>query len=308
LPGETRPWQSTTVYAKLAGYLTKIAVDKGDHVKKGQIIARVASPETDMQVANLQAALRIAKQTEARYVALVDGGSVSAQEMDAARAARQSAQAALDAELAIQNYEIIRAPYDGVITARYTDGGVLLPAATTSTQSALPLVEIQDQRFIRLVTYVGQAEAPFVKVGDAVHITSRELQNLNIETTVTRISEALDAHTRTMLVEIHLDNRTGLLRPGSYVQVKLDVGVPQGVTVPVDAVFLRGGVSYVAVIEDDQAHYVQVKTGLDDGRNIQILTGLQAGQHVGLHIGDAISDGAKVRIIEPHHHQVPKQE
>jgi len=308
LPGETRPWQSATVYAKIAGYLDKITVDKGDHVKKGQIVARVASPETDMQVANLQAALRIAQQTEARYRALVDGGSVSAQEMDTAKAARESAQAALNAQLAIQNYEIIRAPFDGVVTARYTDGGVLLPAATTSTQSALPLIEVQDQSAIRLVTYVGQAEAPFVKVGDGVHITSRDLPNLDIETTVTRISEALDAHTRTMLVEVQLDNRTGMLRPGIYVQVKLDVAVPKTVTVPVDAVFLRGGVSYVAVIEDDHAHYVQVKTGLDDGRNVQILAGLTAGQHVGLHIGDAISDGAKVRIIEPHHNQVPKQE
>ena len=308
LPGEARPWQNTTVYAKISGYLEKISVDKGDRVKKGQILARVASPETDMQVKNLEAALRIAKQTEARYLALVDTGSVSLQEMDTAKAARQSAQAALDAQLAIQNYQNIRAPYDGVVTARYTDGGVLLPAATASTQSALPLLEIQDQSIIRLVTYVGQAEAPFVKVGDAAHVTSRDLPDLNIKTTVTRISEALDAHTRTMLVEIDLDNRTRQLRPGLYVQVKLDVNVPKAVTVPIDAVFLRGGVSYVAVIEDDHAHYVQVKTGLNDGRNIHILAGLTPGQHVGLHIGDAISDGARVRIIEPHHNQVPKQE
>ncbi len=271
-------------------------------------MARIASPETDMEVRKLQSALHIARQTEDRYRALVSGGAVSQQEMDTALAARVSAQAALDAQLALQNYELVRAPYDGVVTARYTDGGVLLPAATSSTQSALPLMEIQDMSYVRVMTYVGQQEAPFVKTGDKVRITSKDLPNLNIDTTVTRISEALDAHTRTMLVEVDLDNRAGTLRTGIYVQVTLDVAVPQSLTVPVDALFLRGGIAYVAVIEDDHARYVQVKTGLDDGRNIQILAGLTAGQHVGMHIGDAISDGAKVRIIEPHHNQVPKRE
>lgn len=308
LPGELRPLQNNTVYAKISGYLAKINVDRGDRVKKGQVVARIASQETDMAVRKLQSALTIAKQTEARYAALVSGGAVSQQEMDTARANRLSAQAALDAELALQNYELIRAPFDGVVTARYTDGGVLLPAATSSTQSALPLLEIQDMSYIRVMTYVGQQEAAFIKAGDRVHITSRDLPNLNIDTTVTRISEALDAHTRTMLVEVDLDNRAGTLRSGIYVQVQLDVAIPQALMVPVDAVFLRGGVPYVAVIEDDHAHYVQVKTGLDDGRTIQILAGLQPGQHVGLHIGDAISDGARVRIIEPHRPQVPKQE
>lgn len=308
LPGELRPLQNNTVYAKISGYLEKISVDRGDRVKKGQVVARIASQETDMEVRKLQSALTIAKQTEARYAALVSGGAVSQQEMDTARANRQSAQAALNAELAVQNYELIRAPFDGIVTARYTDGGVLLPAATSSTQAALPLMEIQDMSFVRVMTYVGQQEAPFIKAGDKVHITSRDMPTLNIDTHVTRISEALDAHTRTMLVEVDLDNQTGLLRTGIYVQVQLDVAVPQALMVPVDAVFLRGGIAYVAVIEDDIAHYVQVKTGLDDGRNIHILAGLQAGQHVGLHIGDAISDGARVRIIEPHHPQVPKQE
>jgi membrane fusion protein (multidrug efflux system) len=308
LPGELRPLQEATVYAKLAGYLKAIHVDKGDHVKAGQVIAQVSSPETDQQVINLAADLKNKTQIENRYQALIAGGSVSQQELETARAARASAQAALRGATALKNYETIRAPYTGIITARYADAGVLLPAATGSTQAAQPLVEIQDASWIRIFVYVGQAEAPFVKTGDSIHITSRDLPDLSLQTHITRISGALDPHTRTMLVEVDVDNRMGILTPGLYVQATLDITMPQAMTVPVDAIFLRNGIAYVAAVEDGVAHYIQVKTGLDDGRNVHILEGVEPGMHVGLHIGDSIADGARVRIIEPHHIQVPKKE
>ena len=145
-------------------------------------------------------------------------------------------------------------------------------------------------------------------VGAPVRITSRDLPELGLDTKITRVAGALDAHTRTMLVEVDVDNRAGMLTPGIYVQAALDITVPKALTVPVDAIFLRGGVPYVAVLDDGVAKYTQVKTGYDDGRNVHILQGVAAGMHVGLHIGDAVSDGARVKVIEPHHEQVPKRE
>lgn len=306
LPGELRPWQSAVLYAKVAGYLERIDVDKGDRVRRGQPLAHVLSPETDQQVLSLAAELHNKQQLEARYRALAPSGAISQQELEDVVAARASAQAALDGAHALKRYEVIRAPYDGVVTARFTDAGALLPAATSSTQAAQPLLEIQDMAQVRVFVYVGQADAPFVRVGDAAHITCHDLPDLALDAKVARVAGALEAHTRTMLVELDIDNRSGVLTPGLFVQVGLDIAVPSALTVPVDAIFLRAGVPHVAVVHEGVAHYRQVKTGLDDGRNVHILEGVEAGEHVGLHIADDVSDGARVRIIEPHHSHVPK--
>lgn len=297
LPGELRPFRVTTVYSKVSGYLREINVDKGDKVKAGQALGRVESPETDQQVLSLEADLVRKRQVNDRYRSLVGKGVVSAQEMDNAAAALQSGMADLDRLRALKSYETIRAPFDGIVTARYADPGALLPAATGSTQAAQPLVEVQDMSRVRIFVYVSQAEAPYIKDGDPVTLVSQEDTHLAVEATITRTTHALDMRTRTMLVEIDLDNKDGKLYPGLFVNATLQVNSAAMLTMPSDAVFLRNGKPTVAVIEDNVAKYTPVEIASDDGHIVHIASGLKVGQMVGLHVSDAVSDGATVKPV-----------
>lgn len=298
LPGELRPFKVTTVYAKVSGYLKDIYVDKGDQVKYAQALGQVESPETDQQVLSMQADLVVKKQIYDRYKTLVGSGVISAQEMDNAEANLHSVTAQLDGLKALKSYETIRAPFDGIITARYADPGALLPAATGSTQSAQPLVEIQDMSKVRLFVYVGQSEAPYVHVGDNAKITSDNDTSIHLTAPITRIAHALDLRTRTMLVEIDLENKERLLYPGLYVNVTLSIHAPKELTVPSEAIFMRHGLSMVAVVEDQTVKYTQVEVISDDGHIVHVTSGLSEGQKVGLHVGDAISDGSHVKPID----------
>lgn len=298
LPGELRPYRVTTVYSKVSGYLREINVDKGDKVKGGQALGRVESPETDQQFLSVEADLVMKRQINDRYRNLVGKGVVSAQEMDNAAAALQSGMADLDRLRALKSYEIIRAPFDGIVTARYADPGALLPAATGSTQAAQPLVEVQDMSRVRIFVYVSQAEAPYIRDGDPVTLVSQEDSHVKVEATITRTTHALDLRTRTMLVEIDLDNKDGRLYPGLFVNVTLQVNSAAMLVMPSDAVFLRNGKPTVAVIEDDIAKYTPVEIASDDGHTVHIASGLKVGQLVGLHISDSVSDGAKVKPLQ----------
>jgi RND family efflux transporter MFP subunit len=298
LPGELRPYRVTTVYAKTSGYLKAIYVDKGDRVKSGQALGLVESPETDQQVLSTQADLGMKRQIYDRYRALVGKGVVSAQEMDNAAAALHSAEAELERLRALKDYETIRAPFDGIVTARYADPGALMPAATGATQSAQPLVEVQDMSKVRIFVYVAQTEAPYIREGDPVQIASQENASVKVQAKVTRTTHALDLRTRTMLVEVDLDNKEGLLYPGLFVDATLQVDSPAMLTMPSDAVFLRNGQSMVAVVDDGVAKYTPVEIASDDGHIVHVASGLRAGQMVGLHVGDAVSDGAKVKPFE----------
>jgi multidrug efflux pump subunit AcrA (membrane-fusion protein) len=157
---------------------------------------------------------------------------------------------------------------------------------------------------VRIFVYVGQSDAPFVKVGDAAHIASRELHDLFVDSKVTRVAHALDSRTRTMLVELDVPNPKAQLTPGLYVQVSLQLAVPPAPRVPAEAVFLRKGVPYVAVIDNNVARHTRVRLGQSDGKWVQVLEGVTVGQTVGLHVGDDVLDGTRVRPIEPRHPKV----
>lgn len=297
LPGEIRPKQAVTLYAKVPGYLREMLVDKGDTVKNGQILGVVESPETEQQLIDAQSSLQLKKQLVARLTGLVGGGVVSAQEMDEAKAQLRSAQADVARITALKGYTALRAPFAGVITARYADAGALLPAATASTGSAQPLVELQDMRRVRIWTYLGQADAPFVRVGDAATVASRDAAVAPFAATVTRTSRSLEARSRTMLVEIEVANDDYRLTPGLFVDVELHIEVPSTLQVPSDALMTRGGKSMLVRVQDNTAHLVDAEVGRDDGRFITVLGGVDKGDLVGLHVPDDVEEGAHIRPI-----------
>src|SRR5581483_11505864 len=184
LPADVRGIFQSTVYAKIAGYVKSMNVDKGDQVKAGQLLVVLRSPELEQQVAAAQADLAIKKVTLDRYAQLVKKDFVSKQDYDTAQAQYEVSRATLAQARSFQAYQTLRAPFAGTITARYVDPGALVPAATGSTQSAAPLVDIADLRRLRILVFLQQDAAAFVRAGDRVDIRVDEQPALRIEAPV----------------------------------------------------------------------------------------------------------------------------
>jgi len=299
LPGEVHPFQQATLYAKVSGYVTSIRVDKGDQVKRDQLLATLESPDVDQQVRAAEAELSLRQQMLKRAQALVGPHVISDQELDQALAAVKTAQAALDRAKAMRAYETIRAPFSGIITARYVDKGALVPAATGSTQSALPVVDIADMDRLRIYVYLGQDIAPFVAEGDPAKISFHALPGEALEAKVTRISRALDPRTRTMLCEVDIDNPGHRLYPGTFVNVHLMIRGNSTPLVPVEALISQGAGLFVATVKDRKIQLVKVQTGIDDGKKVQILAGLRGDEWVALSLSSAVSDGSSIQPLEP---------
>ena len=299
LPGEVHAWKQATLYAKVSGYVKRMNVDKGDTVKEGQLLATLESPETDQAVLSARAAFATKKLVADRYKQLAPKGVVSQQELDTASGDLAVAEAELARTAALGAYEAIRAPFDGIVTSRFVDPGALLPAATGSTSSAQPLVEVTDMTRVRVYVYLGQGDAPFVKEGTAVRLESDAHPGKGLDASVTRLTRELDEKTRTMLTEVDIDNKNAWVYPGLYVRATMKLDTPPALAIPADAVFLRDGKAIVVVVDGGKAHFTPVETGDDDGRIVRVLSGLTEGQLVALHVGDEISDGSAVQPVVP---------
>ena len=297
LPADVRGFYQATMYAKVAGYVKSMKVDKGDQVRAGQLLVVLRSPELEQQVAAAAADLAIKKLTRDRFAQLVKKDFVSKQDYDTAQAQYDVSRATLAQAQSFQAYQILRAPFAGTITARYVDPGALVPAATGSTQSAAPLVDIADLRRLRILVFVQQDAAPFVHAGDRVRIGADQQPNLRIEASISRCAEALDPRTRSMLCEIWLDNEHRLL-PGTFVHVTLSLQAPSSPLVDSSAVLLHADKPAVAVVRDSRVHFVPVRVGLDDGKTVQIVEGLHGGEVVALGLPSEIADGAVIQAIE----------
>ncbi|HWE29488.1 MAG TPA: efflux RND transporter periplasmic adaptor subunit [Polyangia bacterium] len=297
LPADVRGFFQSTVYAKVSGYVKSIAVDKGDSVRRDQVLGVLESPEVDQQVHAAEADLVIKKRTYERYGHLVAKDFVSAQDYETARAAYDVARATLEQMRALQRYEILRAPFDGTVTARYVDPGALVPAAAGSTQSAQPLVDVADLRRLRITLFVQQDWAPFVSVGEQVRITVDERPELKITAPIARFAKALDPRSRTMLCEIWLDNERRLY-PGTFVHVTLRLKTEAAAMAPSAALLIHDNQPSLATIREQKVHFVPVRTGLDDGQTVQILQGVDVGESVAVNLPAEIAEGALVQAEE----------
>jgi membrane fusion protein, multidrug efflux system len=296
LPAEVRGWAQTTLYAKVAGYVREIPVDKGTRVKAGELIARLESPATDQAVVAARADLALKQQVLQRTAALRPDGVVSQQELDNATAGVHVAKATLDQALAQQTYEAIRAPFNGVVTARYVDVGALVPAGTGSTQTVQPVVELADVDRLRVQVYVGQSDASRLQVGDQVSLVSDSDPAHPIDVTVSRLAMGIDPRTRTMLCEMDVDNRPMKLFPGQYVRATLRLRGARLPWVPGETLAWRSDKLFVALVQDGRVHLQPVQPGDDDGRVVQILSGLQGGETVILNPSAELSEGEPVQV------------
>lgn len=300
--GEARPYQSVTLYAKLSGYLRRILVDRGDRVRAGQLLAEIESPELDRQYDAATADARYRRASAQRAATLVVPGVVSTNEAELESSRATVAEAQVAALATQKSYEAIHAPFAGVITARFADPGALVQNAANAQTSALPIVTVAQPERLRIYIYVGQRDAPYVKAGDLAEVTMPDRQALKLRGRVARTSGQLDPRTRTLLVEVDLDNKKGEIVPGSFVSVTLVVRTPREIEVPVEALVPRGNQTLVAVVSPDRTvHYRPVVLTSDDGTRARIQPGrgqgqgLSEGELVALNLGDRVVDGALVQ-------------
>jgi membrane fusion protein, multidrug efflux system len=302
LPGTLRANQQVTLHAKVAGYLKSIAVDRGDTVKAGQLLAEIEMPEIVAERAKHEAELRIAKlESERLKTARAKAPDlITPSASDTADARLAMAQAGLAANETLLRYSKILAPFDGVVTTRFVDPGAFVPAATAGTNpAAAAIVTVMDYSTVRVRVAVPEIEAPRVAVGQPVVVTTESLPGQTFRGTVTRHSGAFDEATRSLLVEADLPNADGTLRPGMYVMVKIGVEQHKNVMlVPAAALVREKAAGFVFTFADGKATRVPVKYGFNDGTNVEIVEGIQENARVIIPGKVALVNGQAVTAVE----------
>lgn len=295
LVGEAAPFKSTTMYSKVGGYLTSIAVDVGDRVGSGQLIAIVETPELEAEYRSAVASLENKQRLHKRTQELAAKGFFSQQSLDNAET-DVSVETGRVHELRTRlGYRSMRAPFSGVVTARYVDAGALVTNAANNQTSSQPVVTISDTSKLRVTAYVEQVDAPFVRPGTEVEIVDAANPERRSKGRVARTGGGLDSRTRTLLAEVDFDNSKGEFIAGSYVNLTLLIPATSYVEVPAMALVVREKKNYVAVIgADSHVKLTPIEIAGTDGRVIRILSGLGEGTRVALSLANTIPDGAKV--------------
>jgi RND family efflux transporter MFP subunit len=308
LPATIQGYVETPVFAKISGYLKEIRVDKGDRVKKGQVIAILESPELDQQVADAKDNLWLQSVTDKRDQGLVLKHGVSQQIADNAHGAALQADATYKQLLALQSYEVITAPFDGIVTARYVDPGVLIAQTITPTrtyllshltETASPLVQLATLSPIRIYASAPQDVAKFIDDGTPTEVSVVQRPGQDISAKVTRHPQALDPATRMMLVEADVSNTDGALYPGMYGTMSLTVKVPTSAPlVPDDELIFRDGKVFVPVVEDSKIHLAQVSLGFDNGYSVEATSGIAMNDLIALNLGQSATEGESVQPVQ----------
>ena len=293
------PYSQATLYAKVSGYLSKVLVDKGDSVKAGQLLATIESQETDAQYNSARADMVNKQRIAQRYDQLLRQNAIAAQQADQADADARVAKATLDQFATLKSYERLLAPFDGRVTARFADPGALVQNATTSQTAAQPVVTISDDTRLRIQAYVQQDVAPFVREGDTAEIVDAANTGRSVTAKITRVSGQLDSRTRTMLVEVVLDNRERFLLGGSFAYMTLHVPVSSATQVPVGALITRGNDQFVAVVgQDSRLHYIKIAVASTDGDTVTLAGGIKPGTRLAVDIPAEAADGVLVNPVQ----------
>ncbi|RKR38903.1 efflux RND transporter periplasmic adaptor subunit [Paraburkholderia sp. BL17N1] len=319
LPGAVTPFAEASIYARTSGYLAHWNTDIGAQVKSGQVLATIEAPDLDAQLrqaradeATAQANFDYAKTTAQRWQDMLKTQSVAQQDadskvsdMEARRAMLASAQANVAHLAELVSYEKITAPFDGVITARNVDVGALVTAGGTPGAAGMSgeLFHIQQNGVLRVFVDVPQNDAPYVTPTTAVYLTAQQYPGRHIAAKVARSTGSIDPSSRTLRVEIDVDNKDGALMPGAYTQVHLQLqSTTPALDLPVSALLFRpDGVTVAVVDNNGRALLKTVQIGRDFGTHVEITTGLGASDRVIDNPGDSIASGQMVQIMPAMH-------
>ena len=310
LPGNVTAITDSPIYARTSGYLAHWYFDIGAKVKKGALLAEISTPELDQQLSQAKADMVTAEATANnariqadRYSGLVQSNAVSRQDTDtyvnqaaATASAVRSAQANVQRLTELQSFEKVYAPFDGVITARTVDIGQLIDQG-----AAKELFQLQAIQTLRVYCNLPQSYSQSIKRGMKVDLTFPEHVGKTYQGTLVRTADAIDPASRTLLVEIDVDNRDGQLLPGSLAQVRFKTPPAGPVFIVPSAalIFRRNGLQVSTVENGNTARLVAVVMGEDDGATAQIVGGLKAGDLVIQDPPDSLIDGEKVTVVSP---------
>ena len=313
LPGNVQPFTSAPIYARTNGYLKAWYADIGAHVKKGQLLAVIETPEVDQQLqqshsnlATSEANLALSEITKNRYQGLLATHAVAQQDVDNAVGTYNANKSIVEANQAnvkqletLQSFEKIYAPFDGIITARNTDVGQLISAGNSGTAKT-DLFHISQPGKLRVYVNVPEQYSRAAAPGLTADLTLAEFPGRQFQGKLVRTSDSINYATRTLIVEIDVDNPTGELLSGAYTQVHLKVpGQTSSYLVPVSALIFRSHGLQVAVVKNGAASLIPVTPGHDYGERIEIVSGLQVGDTVIINPPDSLVSGQKVEVVQP---------
>jgi RND family efflux transporter MFP subunit len=312
LPGNVQPFITSPIYSRTNGYLQKWYFDIGAHVKKGQLLAVVDTPEVDQQLqqslSNLNTAkanLTLAEITKNRYEGLLKKNAVSQQDADNAVGTYNANKAIVDANQAnvkqlqaLQSFEKIYAPFDGIITARNTDIGDLINSGS-STTARTDLFHISQPDKLRVYVNVPEEYSQGIKVGMTADLSLAEFPGRTFQGKLVRTAEAINMTTRTLLIEIEVDNPTGTLLTGSYAEVHLKVATHAStLLLPVNTLLFRSEGLRAGVVKDGKVVLTAVAPGRDFGNQIEIVSGLKPDDQVIINPPDSLVSGQQVQIVQ----------
>ncbi|MFT4113501.1 efflux RND transporter periplasmic adaptor subunit [Silvibacterium sp.] len=310
LPGNMQAYVDAPIYARTNGYLQKWYFDIGAHVKQGQLLAIIDSPEVDQELAQAKAELATAqanagnaKVQSARYQDLLKANAVSAQDTDTFTTQEKSTNTQVEsAQANVQHYEQlvgfekVYAPFSGTVTLRNVDTGSLINEGAGTTPGS-QLFHLSDEHILRVYVNVPQVYQPAMKPGVEATLTLTEFPGQNFEGKIVRTARAIDLTTRTLLVEVDVDNRKGTLYPGGYAQVHFKIPAAQKAqVVPVSTLMFRSEGLRVGIVQGNKAKLVPVVIGQDDGKTVQIISGLEADSEVIQNPPDSLIDGETVQV------------
>ena len=313
LPGNIQPFISSPIYARTDGYLKKWYFDIGAHVKAGELLATIQTPEVDEQLsqarstlATAEANLELAQITRDRYQGLLQKHAVAQQDVDNAVGAYAANKATVEADLAnvrhysaLVSFEKVYAPYDGVITARNTDIGDLINSGS-NTSPRTDLFHIAQTRTLRVYVNVPEEYSQGMKPGvTQAEVALAEFPGKRFPGRLVRTAEAINATTRTLLVEVDLQNPVGTLLSGAYAEVHLNVPEQNSTfLLPVSSLIFRGGKLQVGVVRNGKVTVTDVVPGHDFGDEIEIVAGLKADDQVVTNPPDSLVSEQEVKIVQ----------
>jgi RND family efflux transporter MFP subunit len=312
LPASVQPYINAPIFARTNGYLKRWYADIGTHVKKGQLLAEIETPEVDQQLrqarANLataQANLALSKITATRFQGLLTTNAVAQQDADNAtgtfnanRAIVQSNEANVSQLEQLQSFEKIYAPFDGVITVRNTDIGALINSGSSGGQST-ELFQIAQPDRLRVYVSVPEAYATAARPGLTATLTFASFPGRRFQGKLVRTAEAVDPITRTLLVEIAVPNPSNTLFSGSYAEVHMSV--PNSAStyiVPTNALLFRKEGLRVVAVKSNQASLLPITPGRDFGDRMEVVAGLSADEQIVVNPPDSIVNGESVRVVQ----------
>jgi len=312
LPGNVQPFITSPIYSRTNGYLKKWYFDIGAHVKQGQLLAVIETPEVDQQLeqarSNLltaQANLDLAAITKSRYQGLLKTNAVSQQDVDNAvgtynanKAIVDADKAAVDQYAALVSFEKIYAPFDGVITARNTDIGDLINSGSNANVKT-DLFHIAQPGMLRVYVNVPEEYSRGVKVGMTADLSLAEFPDRKFQGKLVRTADAINVTTRTLLIEIDVQNPSGTLLTGSYAEVHLAVPTQASTfLIPVNTLIFRSEGLRVGVVKDGKVVLTAVTPGHDFGNQIEIVSGLKSDDQIIINPPDSILTGQQVQIVQ----------